>query len=38
MLEAQETALSGLGFNSTVKDSVVVKVEGSKTQMIKVNF
>ena len=38
MLEAQDTALSGLGFNATVKDSVVVKVEGSKTQMLKVNF
>jgi hypothetical protein len=30
--------LSGLGFNSTIKDSVVVKVEGSFNRMLKVNF
>ena len=30
--------LSGLGFSSTQKNSIIVKVEGSFTRMLKVNF
>lgn len=30
--------LSGLGFNATVKDSLIVKVDGSFKRMLKINF
>ena len=38
MAEPTDNQLSGLGFSSTKKDSVIVKVTGKFTRMLKVNF
>jgi hypothetical protein len=38
MMEPAETQLSGLGFNSTVKDELVVKLSGNFKRMIKIKF
>lgn len=38
MIEPKGKQLSGLGFNSTVKDSLIVKVQGSHKRMLKINF
>ncbi len=38
MIDPTEKQLSGLGFNSTVKDSLIVKCSGSFKRMLKVNF
>jgi hypothetical protein len=37
-VEQSDNQLSGLGFSSTKRNSVVCKVEGSFTRTIKVNF
>lgn len=38
MAEPTDNQLSGLGFSSTKKDGVIVKVTGKFTRMLKVNF
>ena len=38
MLEPTDKQLSGLGFNSTVSDSLIVKVQGSHKRMLKIKF
>jgi hypothetical protein len=38
MIEPVDKQLSGLGFNATVKDEVIVKLAGSHRRMIKVKF
>lgn len=35
---AQEHQLSGLGFSSTMRNSVIVKVDGTFSRTLKVNF
>jgi hypothetical protein len=38
MMEPAKTQLSGLGFNATVKDELVVKLTGNFKRMIKIKF
>lgn len=38
MKKDQANILAGVGFNATVRDHVILKVTGSHTRMIKVNF
>jgi hypothetical protein len=38
MIEPATTQLSGLGFNATVKDELVVKLQGSFKRTIKIKF
>ena len=38
MIEPTDKQLSGLGFNATVRDEVVVKVKGSHQRVLKVKF
>ena len=38
MIEPGEHQLSGLGFDETVKDSIILKLKGSHNRVIKVNF
>jgi hypothetical protein len=38
MIEPQEEQLSGLGFNATVRDEVILKLEGTHKRTIKVKF
>ena len=38
MIEPTKKQLSGLGFNATVKDELIVKVQGTHKRMIKIKF
>ena len=38
MIEPTEKQLSGLGFNATVKDELIVKLTGSHKRVIKIKF
>ncbi len=38
MIESTDKQLSGLGFNATVKDELVVKLQGTHKRMIKIKF
>lgn len=38
MIEPTEKQLSGLGFNATVKDELIVKLQGSFKRTIKIKF
>jgi len=38
MLEPADKQLSGIGFNATVKDSLIVKLAGSHKRTVRVNF
>lgn len=38
MIEPADKQLSGLGFNATVRDELIVKVSGSHKRMIKIKF
>ena len=38
MIEPSEKQLSGLGFNATVKDELIVKLQGSFKRVIKIKF
>lgn len=38
MIEPSEQQLSGLGFDATVRDSVILKLKGTHNRVIKVNF
>ena len=38
MIEPGEHQLSGLGFDETVKDSIILKLKGTHNRVIKVNF
>lgn len=38
MIEPSDKQLSGLGFNSTVKDELIVKLSGSHKRVIKIKF
>ncbi len=37
-VEPKDGQLSGLGFNATVRDSVILKLQGTHKRVIKVNF
>ena len=37
-ITSNEKQLSGIGFNSTVKDEVIVKIQGSHKRMLKIKF
>ncbi len=37
-IESTDSQLSGLGFNSTVKDELIVKLQGTHKRMIKIKF
>ncbi len=37
-IKSTKNQLSGLGFNATVKDSVILRLKGSFNRMVKVNF
>ena len=38
MIESSNKQLSGLGFNATVKDELIVKLSGSHKRVIKIKF
>ena len=38
MVEPTDNQLSGLGFNATIKDELIVKVEGTFKRMLKIKF
>jgi len=38
MIESSENQLSGLGFNSTVEDELIVKLQGSFKRVLKIRF
>ena len=38
MIDSTPGQLSGLGFNATVKDSVIVRLKGSHNRVIKLIF
>lgn len=38
MIELSDKQLSGLGFNSTVKDEVILKLQGSHKRIVKIQF
>lgn len=38
MIESTDRQLSGLGFNATVKDSLIVKLQGTHKRILKINF
>ena len=38
MIEPSNKQLSGLGFNSTIKESLIVKLQGTHKRVIKINF
>jgi hypothetical protein len=38
MIESTDKQLSGLGFNATVKDHLIVRLKGSHKRIIKINF
>ena len=38
MIEVADNQLSGLGFDATVRDSVILRLKGSHNRVIKVNF
>ena len=38
MIEPEEKALAGLGFNSTVRDEVILRLKGTHKRVIKVKF
>jgi hypothetical protein len=38
MIESKDKQLSGLGFNATVKDEVIVKVQGTHKRTLKIKF
>ena len=38
MIEPGEHQLSGLGFDETVKDSIILRLKGSHNRVIRVNF
>ena len=38
MIEPTEKQLSGLGYNATVKDELIVKLSGSHKRVIKIKF
>lgn len=38
MIESTDRQLSGLGFNSTVKDELVVRLQGSHKRIVKIQF
>lgn len=38
MIEPTDNQLSGIGFNSTVKDELIVKCKGSHNRMLKIKF
>ena len=38
MIESTEKQLSGLGFNATVKDELIVKLQGTHKRIIKIKF
>lgn len=38
MIEPSDKQLSGLGFNSTIKDELIVKLQGSFSRVVKIKF
>jgi hypothetical protein len=38
MIEPADSQLSGLGFNATVRDELVVKLGGTHKRMVKIKF
>jgi hypothetical protein len=38
MIEPTEKQLSGLGFNATVRDELVVKLQGTHKRIVKIKF
>ena len=38
MINSTEKQLSGLGFNATVKDELIVRLQGTHKRIIKIKF
>lgn len=38
MIESTDKQLSGLGFNATVRDELIVKLQGTHKRMVKIKF
>ena len=38
MIEPKDKELSGIGFNATVRDELIVKLEGTHKRMVKIKF
>jgi hypothetical protein len=38
LVEPSNNQLSGVGFNSTVRDEIIVKVKGSHQRVLKIQF
>jgi hypothetical protein len=38
MIEPNQKGLSGLGFNSSVKDELIVRITGSHKRVIRIKF
>jgi hypothetical protein len=38
MLEPTDKQLSGLGFNATIRDELIIKIQGTHKRVLKIKF